>query len=162
MVYIRVLSRRKRASRTHRLSEAMMRRGPASRLSSTFAHICVTAALFVASSAALAQSSTIGPVYSSANTAAQSLIGIFNGISDTNWLNSGQTVTLTLRDGSTGAEVGQWVSPSLRAGRETISDHRDREGLVARRHKARHLQHHRERCAQRHGRAARGRARGRP
>ena len=61
-------------------------------------------------------SSTLGLVYSSANSKAQSLIRIFNGSSSGEWINSGASVTLTLRDGSTGTKVGQWESPSLRAG----------------------------------------------
>jgi hypothetical protein len=61
-------------------------------------------------------SSTLGLVYSSANPTAQSLIRIYNGTSNNDWDHSGMSLTLTLRDGSTGAAVGQWVSPALKAG----------------------------------------------
>lgn len=93
-----------------------MRLGPASR-TSRFTHIVLAVAcLFGSASLAHAQSSALGLVYSSANTDTQSVIGIFNGTSSTDWMSSGQTVTLSLRDGATGAEIGQWTSPSLKAG----------------------------------------------
>lgn len=74
--------------------------------------LIVGAALATFLSPACATTLHVGTVFSSAQTSSQSFLRFYNTGP------SAGAVTLTLKDGTTGATLGQWVSPSIPVGAE--------------------------------------------